>query len=300
MAALAMVGAMAGGAVLRAAMRRNAVGVLDRADALFGHGGAREIACFAYGADPAQRVHLYRPRRAAGALPLVVFFHGGGWAEGDPADYGFVARSLARHGMAVALAGYRLHPSGRYPAMLEDGAAALAHLVREAPAHGIDAARIVLMGHSAGAWNAVMLGLERDWLAAHGVDPARLRGVIGLAGPYDFLPLDDAVAIATFGHVDDLPRTQPLAHVRADAPPMLLLHGSADVRVRPRHSLALGRAAAAAGGAQETRLLDRVGHEGLIMRFARPFRADARALAHVLRFIARVAGESSGAIQKDG
>ncbi|WP_248633956.1 alpha/beta hydrolase [Novosphingobium nitrogenifigens] len=281
---------------IRTAMSRNPVALLDGVDRMLAVGGAvRAVASHAYGPDPAQKLRMFvptasdlDPAKTGRALPIVMFIHGGGWMDGDPHDYSFIARTLAPLGYAVVLAGYRLHPHGIYPAMLEDGAEAMRWIAREAPALGGDAAKIVLMGHSAGAYNAVMLALDRSWLAQAGLSHDILRGAIGLAGPYDFLPLDDPVTIATFGHADDPAATQPLSHVHGNAPPVLLLHGERDERVAPRHSLALARTLAGVGARTETHVIEGIGHEGLIMRFARPFLHDRRALDRVAGFLARV------------
>jgi len=292
-----------------AATSRGGVGLLDSTDRLLagGDGAIRLAGATQFGPDPAQRLQMFVPTDptldpavTGRALPIVMFIHGGGWTSGAPHDYRFIARRLAPHGHAVVLAGYRLHPEGRYPAMLEDGAAAMAWIAAHAAAHGGDAARVVLMGHSAGAYNAVMLALDPRWHVASGLPPHALRGIVGLAGPYDFLPLDDNATIATFGHHEPLAETQPLTHVRGDAPPLLLLHGADDVRVRPRHSIALARALASCGATSETHLIEGVGHEGLIMRFARPFARDRRPLAHVLGFLARVTAHASPPVQAVG
>ena len=289
---------------MRAATARGSVGLLDSTDRLLAGGDAtiRLSTAAQFGAEPAQRLQLFLPTepaldpaRTGQALPLVVFIHGGGWISGDPHDYRFIARMLAPAGHAVVLAGYRLDCAGRYPAMLEDCAAALRWIAAHAPGLGGDTTRIVLMGHSAGAYNAVMLGLEQRWLEDSGLPADAIRGVVGLAGPYDFLPLDNQSTIAAFGHAEDQAMTQPVNHVRGNAPPLLLIHGADDQRVRPRHSLSLARAMASCGGRSETHVIAGVGHEGLIMRFARPFSRDGRALAHVLDFLSRVTGSGASA-----
>ncbi len=291
---------------MRFATERGSVGLLDTTDRLLagGDGGIRLAAAGQFGDNPAQRLQLFvptdpvlDPARTGRALPLLVFIHGGAWSSGDPHDYRFIARNLAPSGYAVALAGYRLCDEGRYPAMLEDGAAALRWVAGHAAAHGGDPERIVLMGHSAGAYNAVMLGLDRRWWSQTELPETALRGVVGLAGPYDFLPLDSASTLATFGHIDELDDTQPISHVRGDAPPLLLIHGTDDTRVMPRHSLTLARALARCGGRSETHVLDGIGHEGLIMRFSRPFLRDRRPLAHVLSFLAQVTQTASAPVQ---
>jgi acetyl esterase/lipase len=294
---------------MRFATERGSVGLLDSTDRLLagGDGAIRLAAAASFGDDPAQRLQLFVPADPAvdpahtgRALPLVMFIHGGGWASGDPHDYRFIARNLAPSGYGVVLAGYRLLEHGRYPAMLEDGALALRWIASHATTHGGDAGRIVLMGHSAGAYNAVMLGLDRRWWGQGGLPDHALRGIVGLAGPYDFLPLDSERTIATFGHVDEQDDTQPIRHVRGDAPPLLLIHGTDDKRVAPRHSLSLARALARCGGRSETHVLEGIGHEGLIMRFARPFLRDRRPLDRVLTFLAHATADPASAPVQPG
>ncbi len=292
--------ALVGFVAVRHALETNAVAVLDGADRLLrgGDGTIRQAAAIRYGPDHDQKLEMWLPADARGPLPVVVFIPGGGWRSGDPHDYRFIVRALAPRGYGVVLAGYRLNHEGRYPAMLEDGAAALRWVADHAAAHGGDPARVVLMGHSAGAYNAAMLALDRRWLAHQRLSADALRGVVCLAGPYDFYPFDDSASIAAFGHAPDPEDTQPIAHVRADAPPMLLLHGRDDTRVKPRNAVALARALTAAGAPTHAVLLDGVGHEAIIMAFARPFTRDARPMDAVVGFLDKVT--ASPAIQAKG
>lgn len=292
---------LAGLVVMRLVTRRGSVATLDSIDRLFalGDGAIRLERDCVWGTDPAQIIQVFVPTDPAldpaltgRALPLILFIHGGGWASGSARDYRFIARGLAPQGYAVALAGYRLHPQARYPDMVDDAAGAFGWVTRHAHTFGVDPDRIAVMGHSAGAYNAMMLALDRSRHDAQGHRPC---AVIGLAGPYDFLPLDDVSTIASFGHVADLRATQPVHHANGSAPPILLIHGAHDRRVRPRHSLALARALACAGARSETHVLDAIGHEGLIMRFARPFAHDRRPLTRVLEFLARTTAEPASA-----
>lgn len=287
----------------RQALATEAVAMLDSADRILhgGDGAIREVAAVRYGRDPAQKLEMFLPSDTAaakGPLPIVVFIHGGGWRSGDPHDYRFMARALAPQGYAVVLAGYRFYPKARYPGMLEDGAAALRWVADHAGALGGDPRRVVLMGHSAGAYNAVMLGLDQRWLAAQGLSADSLRGVVGLAGPYDFYPFDSEATKLSFGKAPDPEETQPVVHARAGGPPLLLVHGTADTRVRPRNSVELARTMTRAGAPTRAVLLDGVTHEGLIMLFARPFSRDPRAIDAVLPFLAKVT--ASPAVQASG
>lgn len=292
---VALLGAVLYGA-WRYAIASSAVALLDRADALLaGSEGTRVVLSnVAYGPDPAQRIEVVAPSDAAAApRPVLVFFHGGGWNHGNPVDYHFLGRAFARAGYVVILPGYRLVPQGRYPAMLEDGAAALAWTRDNAARLGGDPDRVQLMGHSAGAYNAMMLALERQWLGRAGVKDGFIKGVVGLSGPYDFHPFTSDSARHAFGHVADPQITQPIHFVRADAPPMLLLTGDSDETVKPRNSRALAGALAAVGRPVEQVVLAGVDHAGPILKLAAPFNRDRRVLDPVLAFLARHGGASA-------
>ena len=283
---------------LRYAMAANAVALLDHADALFrGNSQIKLVAATQYGPDPQQKLEMFvpaKPDKAGPAphppapYPIVVFIHGGGWDSGDPHDYRFIARALVPQGYAVVLPGYRLYPKARFPGMLEDGAAALRWVHDHAAALGGDPARVVLMGHSAGAYNAAMLVLDKQWLAHEGLDANQLRGFIGLAGPYDFLPLDTDATRHSFGDATDLRTTQPIRFARADGPPMLLLAGAADKTVRPRNSVALAEAMTAAGRPMRAEILPGLSHTRIIMLMAKPFASNHVVLDKVLPFLASV------------
>lgn len=275
---------------VRHALQSNAVAVLDAADKLLngGDGAIRQVGVARYGGDPSQKLEMFVPQGAKGVLPMVMFVHGGSWASGDPHDYRFIARTLCAQGYAVVLAGYRLYPQARYPGMLEDGAAALRWVHDHARRLGGDPDRLALMGHSAGAYNVTMLTLDRQWLRGVGLDDRAIRGTVALAGPFDFLPLDSPATVNSFGKAQDLPATQPINHVRADAPPLLLVTGDADTRVKPRNSRRLAELLTRAGVSNQPILLEGVTHEKIIMMFARPFLRDARAVDAVLPFLRTV------------
>lgn len=283
------------------AMRNNAVAVLNGADKLLngGDGAIRLVAAERFGKDPAQKLEMFVPQGTSGTLPIVVFVHGGSWASGDPHDYRFIARTLCARGYAVVLAGYRLYPQAKFPAMLEDGAAALRWVQGNAARYRGDPARMALMGHSAGAYNVAMLTLDPQWLKRVGLDAQAIRGTVALAGPFDFLPFDSPATIHSFGDAPDPSMTQPVNFAHKDAPPLLLVTGDADTRVKPRNSEALARRLTEAGAPTKPVLLDGVTHEGIIMMFARPFSRDTRALDAVLPFLAKVTAPSV-AVQTQG
>lgn len=247
----------------------------------------------AYGPDPRHRLDLYRPAGASG-LPTVVFLYGGGWDKGRREDYLFVGEALARAGHLVLVPDYRLYPAVRFPAFLEDSARALAWAAREAGGEGGDPERLFLVGHSAGAYNAAFLALDPQWLAAVGLSPADLGGIVGLAGPYAFDPLgrDDTRPIFESGRPSEAmqPARFAAAGVAAGAPPFLLLHGAADRTVEPRNSRTLTEALRGAGGTARCRVYAGLGHIGIVLALARGGRRIAPVLRETLAFLATGAG----------
>ena len=279
----------AGFAVWRYAHATGAVGLLDLADRTIGGTAGTQVVSSGvrYGQLPAQRLDVIAPN-APGPHPVLVFIHGGGWHSGRPEDYHFIGRTFARAGYVVVLPGYRLGPDGIYPHMLEDGAAAVAWTARNVARFGGDPDQVVLMGHSAGAHTAAMLGLERQWLGRQGLPDGFVKGVVGLSGPYDFHPFTSDSARNAFGHVPDPRITQPITFARSDAPPMLLLTGDADTTVKPRNSRVLAKALAEKGGKAELVILPGVDHAGPVLKLARPFSRDASVSTPVLDFLARL------------
>jgi len=235
-----------------------------------------------FGADPRQRLDVYAPVATAGrSLPIIIFFYGGSWNSGTKDGYAFVGRALAARGFLVAIPDYRLVPQVRYPAFLEDNAAAVRWVRAHAPELGGDGHRLVLAGHSAGAYNAAMLVLDPRWLRA---DRRAVKGLIGLAGPYDFLPFKGRVVEQAFAGVGDPAQTQPVAHVDADSPPAFLATGDKDSLVLPRNSDALAQRLRDHGVSVERKTYPQVGHAGLVTAIAKPFRGKAGVLDDMVAF----------------
>ncbi|HSI58447.1 MAG TPA: alpha/beta hydrolase [Ideonella sp.] len=244
-----------------------------------------------YGPGPRRQLDLYLPppelARPAAGWPAVLFFYGGSWNNGDRADYRFVGEALAQRGIAAAVADYRLYPEVSYPAFLQDSAAAMAWLLAHAGEHGADPARIHLMGHSAGAYNAAMLALDQRWLAADGHSPRELAGWVGLAGPYDFLPTGNKDVQPVFHHPDYPRDSQPVDWASAASPRCFLGAAATDTLVDPQRStVALATRLRAQGVAVELMLYDKPSHATLIAAFAPPLRWLAPVLDDVTTFIA--------------
>ncbi len=234
----------------------------------------------AYGPDPRQKLDIYMPKEATGLLPMVVFVHGGSWQEGNKNGYGFAGRALAAKGFMTLVINYRLHPDHRYPAFVEDVVLALRWAADNGEASGGDPQKLFAMGHSAGAYNIAMAVLDERYATIR----PKLAGVVTLAGPFDFLPLDSKTTIKVFGDVPDLPSTQPINHVTANAPPFLILHGGDDTTVYPRNAVALDKALREKGVSSELKFYAGTSHVRIILALAKPLRSIP-VLEDAVRFI---------------
>ncbi len=256
------------------------------ASASGGHTVDRDVA---YGPLARQALDVYAPSAAAptGGWPVVVFFYGGSWNSGARADYAFVGSALAARGMLTLVADYRLYPDVRYPEFLRDSALALAWGLNQAARLGGNPARVFVMGHSAGGYNAAMLALDPRWLAATGHRPAELAGWIGLAGPYDFFPTDNPDAQPVFFHPNYPPNAQPIEFGHLHAVPTFLGAPVNDHLVSPtRSTRSLAAKLAAAGTPVTLRMYERASHATLIGAFAPPLRWVGPVLDDVTAFIA--------------
>lgn len=242
-----------------------------------------------YGAGPRRALDVYlqaarEPRPAGGGAPLVVFFYGGSWQRGRRGDYRFVGEALASRGCVVAIPDYRLYPDAVFPGFVEDAAAAVRWARDHAAALGADPRRIHVAGHSAGAQIATLLATDSRFLRAHGLDKRDLAGVVGLAGPYDFLPLEDATLKRIFPEpVRDA--SQPIRFVDGREPPMLLASGLRDATVKPGNTVRFASRVAAAGGAVQVRLYPGIGHALLVGALGLPMRRFLPVLDDVAAFV---------------
>ncbi len=222
-------------------------------------GSYKRHANIAYGPEPQQRLDVYVPARAAvEPRPVIVFWHGGRWREGDKADYRFVGAALAEAGYVVLVANYRHYPQVKMPGYMHDAALAALFAAAHANEYGGAQERLYLMGHSAGAHLAALVTLDPSYFAATGQAAPRIAGVIGLSGPYDFLPLLEPDDQDMFGPPQRYPVSQPINFVRADAPPMLLVQGLNDETVRPKNARNLATALRCAGRAGDLEAVSQV------------------------------------------
>ena len=241
-----------------------------------------------YATGARRTLDIYRPQDAKTA-PVIVFFYGGSWQSGNKSIYKFVGSALARRGYVVVVPDYRVYPEVIYPAFLEDGALAVRWTKDNATRFGADPNMLFVMGHSAGAYMAAMLALDSRWLGRAGLSPRRdIAGLVGISGPYDFLPLHDYTLKTIFGGAHDT-TTQPITHVEAGAPPALLLTGAKDHTVDPGNAARLAARLRAVGDRATVLTYPWVGHLGIIGAFAAPLRFLAPTLKDTDAFVSGVA-----------
>ncbi|MEX2122731.1 MAG: alpha/beta hydrolase [Woeseia sp.] len=179
----------------------------------------------AYGEDPKQRLDLYLPAGDPADAPVFLFLHGGGFQEGDRAQYGFVAGPFAEHGIVTAVASYRLTVGGHtYPAQPEDVKSAIEWLYHHVAEYGGNPAAIFVGGHSAGAILAADTGVDRSWLTDAGIPRDVLRGIVPISGAYDlrksgraYTPTPEAEAQAS-----------PMLHIGDPVPAVVVAVGSVE------------------------------------------------------------------------
>lgn len=257
-----------------------------------GHEGSQPLATGVPFGSHGQRLDIWAPNDVAGApLPVVIFWYGGGWAKGDRASYAFAGRALAKAGFVVVIPDYRKVPQVRFPAFLEDGAEAAAWVEGNIAQYRGDPARVAFMGHSAGAYQAVMLALDSKRLAAERVDSGFVKAAVGLSGPYDFHPFTSERAIDAFSRWPHPQETQPIAFARKDAPPMLLVTSDGDETVRPKNANNLGAKLRAMGAPVEVKNFGPLDHEEIVMALSVPFRGKGPVLADSVAFLREHLGE---------
>jgi acetyl esterase/lipase len=253
---------------------------------LLAPGGYHRQADLAYGEGPRRTLDVYTPRRPNPGAPVVVFFYGGSWDSGTKGFYRFVGAALASRGVVAVIPDYRVYPQVNYPGFVEDGAQAVKWTRQHAADYGADPDKLVLMGHSAGAHIAALLAYDRRWLNAVGMDPDRdIRAMVGLSGPYDFLPLHSERLKIIFGDEESRQDAQPINHVDGRGPPGFFGAGDADTTVDPRNSSRLASRINQMGGHAEVKIYPGVDHPGTISAFLPIFRHRAATLADSMAFI---------------
>lgn len=241
-----------------------------------------------YGDSEDERLDLYLPA-TDGERPVIVFFYGGCWGaclDYKREDYEFIAQAFTAQGYIVAVPDYRHYPDVLYEDIMLSATRALDWVRQHAANYGGDGDRILLSGHSAGAHMAAMLLLDRRWLGEP--RPDYLEGFIGFAGPYDFLPFTEDYQHVLFGPEDNYAATQPINFVDGDEPPMLLLHGLDDTRVRPKNTRNLAAKLRDFDTEVDAVFYENMNHTDLLAAISRPLRDSEPVMKDIRRYLERV------------
>lgn len=161
--------------------------------------------------------------------PVVIFFYGGAWSWGSKSLFHFAADAFMRKGYTVVVPDYTKYPEGKFPDFLYDGADAIVWTYNNISNYGGDKDNMFVVGHSAGAYIAALLGADSKYLTKAGGHTGMIKSIAGIAGPYNFTP-QEQIYVDIFGQENfDVMRAN--AHITGSEPPMLLLHGKGDTTV---------------------------------------------------------------------
>ncbi len=244
----------------------------------------------AYGTEHRQELDIYLPQKNVPGKDVIVFFYGGSWKLGRKEELSFVANALTQRGYVVVVPDYRLVPEVRYPDFVKDSAKAVAWTYRNIASYGGNPRRIFISGHSAGAYNAMMVALAPEFLGAEGLSPSILKGVIGVSGPYDFLPFQYMAEHRAFDSAaPDLESTQPVNRARSGGgtPPVYLLAGAAETLVPPKNPRNMAAALKKAGKSVQVKLYPGARHLDMLFAFSKTDRDKASVLDDMVAWIAR-------------
>lgn len=222
----------------------------------------------AYGQHGRQTMDIYVPKQAKAGAPVLIFFYGGSWSNGEKSRYRFVGQAFASAGYTTVIPNYRVYPKNLFPDFIEDGAKAVSWLKDNNYADN----GVVLAGHSAGAHIAAMLALDSSFLRDQNVDPDTLRAWIGMSGPYDKFKLSSKKLQKIFSNAEPPSSANPINFVSEDSPPALLIHGLDDRTVLAQHSKNLASELSALNVNVTTHYYPDIGHASVVAGIAEPLR----------------------------
>ncbi len=297
MVKLAKVGlsaALAIGGIAVAAQQAQALSALGLVNGISSSAGVGVSKDINYGDAPLQNLDMYYPKPLAQAMqtqsvidnsyPMVVFVYGGSWENGSKEDYAFVGQSLAQAGYVTAVVNYRKAPEYVYPDFVKDTAKAIAWSYDNASKFHADPKRLAVVGHSAGAFNAVAAVSNSDFLAPYGLSPDAISAVVGIAGPYsyDFRKFDSASAFPSDSTPDDV---MPDRQIKGSQPPYLLLTAENDKIVYDTNTIKMTQALKDFGATVETGQIKGASHATSIGAMAKPLHWVNDVRAQVLTYL---------------
>lgn len=255
--------------------------------------GYELVSAVEYGSHQRQKLDIYLPKttqnfsanQSDAPKKVIIFYYGGNWDSGERADYKFAAEALASLGHIVVVPDYRVYPEVLFPELMADPVSAAKWVKANIKKYNGDANQVFLAGHSAGAHIAVMMAINAEYLVAESLQPADFAGVIGLAGPYDFLPLTSDRLKTIFGAEGERWKSQPINFVDGKNPPLLLAVGMKDGTVWPRNSINLAKKIKENNGSVEVVEFESYGHIDMVAKLAKPLRGNGELLKPIAAFI---------------
>ena len=227
-----------------------------------------------------QALDIYQPNEPRANAPIIVFIHGGSWDSGSKNIYKFIGESFASEGYTTVIPNYRLYPEVRYPEFINDTAAAIAFTAKR-----YENSPLIIISHSAGAYNAVMVSVAPKYLKSQGVDVCQtIAGTVGMAGPYGALKLKKEPYITIFPdrHVG---KDAPLHLINGPTPPLFLPIGDKDTTVSDLQGRELAKKIEARGGKAEFKLYPGLNHTDMAKVLSKYFDEDTTLKTDILRFI---------------
>lgn len=240
----------------------------------------------AYGPEPVQTLDIYIPAGTKDRqFEVVVFFYGGRWTSGAKEDYRFIGATFTDKDFVVVIPDYRKYPQVRFPVFVEDGAKALTWVSEHITAFHGNPERIHVAGHSAGAHIGALLAADARYLANEGKERTRvIHDFVGLAGPYAFIP-DEPDLEEIFGPSPNYPSMRVTTFIDGTQPPMLLLHGDADTRVRLTNLEKLEQRITQQGGCVQSKIYRDVSHAGILGALAWFYPRGVAVVDDILKFL---------------
>lgn len=220
----------------------------------------------AYGLKARQRLDLYRSKNAKPQKPLIVFVHGGSWQHGNKRDYLFIGETFAREGYDVAVINYHLAPEHIFPAFIDDIAQAIHYLNQNQNKLNISTENLILMGHSAGAFNVMSVVYSAQ--AKNFKYKDQIKAIVGLAGPYHFDYKGDPLAEHAFDLNISYQQVMPYYFIEPNQIKHYLLIAEQDQLVERRNTLDLDIALREKGNHSHISIIPKTGHITIVATLA--------------------------------
>ena len=235
------------------------------------------------------KLDIYIPQKQTdkhSTSPVVIFFYGGCWGgceTRNKEDYTFVAQALTAQGYIVIIPDYRRYPEVTLAGIMQDASHSVEWVKDNIGSYGGNSHKLFLMGHSAGAHIAAMLTLNEEYLQRDTYKS--IKGFVGLAGPYDFLPFTKPYQYIVFGPEQKFSESQPVNFVDGTEPPLLLLYGAEDTTVFPRNIKSLAAKVNQKRGAVEVHIYKDIDHYSLLSALSIPYQENQAVLGDIIQFL---------------